>query len=79
VWELDIVNNLLGCIGVFEEVGECDSWEWKLEDGGCFSVKSCYSLLERMGAVDMGIGGEEKRVLNYIWKSPALLKVLAFS
>jgi len=79
VWEVGLVNNLLGCIGVFVEVGGSDAWEWKLKDGGYFSVKYCYSLLERMEAVDMEIDGGEKRVLNYIWMSPAPLKVLAFS
>ena len=79
VWEVGLFQDLLGRIGVFEEVGEYDYWEWKLENGGCFSVKSCYSLLERLETVDSGDGGVNKRVLNYIWKSPAPLKVLAFS
>jgi len=50
-----------------------------VEEGGFFSVKSCYSLLERLDLTDMIIGEEEKRVLIFIWKSPAPLKVLAFS
>jgi hypothetical protein len=79
VWELALLQDLLGRIVVFEEVGECDYWVRKLDNGGCFSVKSCYSLLERFEAGDSVIGGVENRVLNYIWKSPAPLKVLAFS
>lgn len=42
----------------------------------CFSVKSCYSLLERLRVNEMVIGEGDKRVFNYIWKSPAPLKVL---
>jgi hypothetical protein len=79
VWELGLVEDLLSSIGVFEEIGESDFWAWKLDEGGSYSVKSCYSLIERLEMSDMIIGQEEKRVLNYNWLSPAPLKVLAFS
>jgi len=36
VWELGLVNDLLTCIGVFEEIGECDSWVWMLRRGVSF-------------------------------------------
>lgn len=45
----------------------------------CLSVKSCYSLLERLRVNEMVIGEGDKRVFNDIWKSSAPLKVLAFS
>lgn len=52
---------------------------WKLEDEGIFSVKSCYVKLERMLVGEVEWSMEELRVFEYIWKSKAPLKVIAFS
>lgn len=78
-WEFDLVQRLNnGLLGV--EVGEeVDSWKWKPEKGEVFSVKSCYTLLENLFLLDEGVSVEEEEVFHYLWKSPALSKVLAFS
>lgn len=36
VWEVGFVNDLLTFIGVFEGIGDCDFWAWKLDDGVVF-------------------------------------------
>lgn len=47
--------------------------------GGVFSVKSCYCLLEKMRVIEKEVSREKQRVINYLWKSSAPSKVLAFS
>ena len=50
-----------------------------MKDEGRFSVKSCYVKLERMLVGEVEWSREELRVFEYIWKSKAPLKVIAFS
>jgi len=45
VWETDLFNGLLRLIGGLEVSGDKDYWVGKLEEGGGFSLKYCYSLL----------------------------------
>jgi hypothetical protein len=65
-------------IGVVMAEGEY-SWDWKSEDRGIFSVKSCYLVLEMLWLVDEGVTLEEVVVFLYLWKSLEPSKVLAFS
>jgi len=56
-----------------------DGWGWKLEEGGAFSVRSCYLKLVGLMSEEQVWSVEEKGVLETIWKSKAPLKVIAFT
>jgi len=55
-----------------------DSWSWRLEETGVFSVKSAYELLEGLVVTDDLWGDEEKTVFENLWKNLTPSKVLAF-
>ena len=63
----------------FRLLDDEDGWRWRLEDDGCFSVKSTYEKLEGLVLVEDLWREEEKRVFSEAWKSPAPSKVVAFS
>ena len=50
-----------------------------MKEDGCFSVKSAYEKLQGLVLVDELVAEDEKLVFSQIWKSPAHLKVVAFS
>lgn len=54
-------------------------WAWKPEEGGSFSVRSCYLKLESSLVDEVRWNVEKMRVFENIWKSKAPLKVVAFS
>lgn len=56
-----------------------DRWEWKLEEGGKFSVKSSYKNLEDLLILEDKWSDGEKKVFGNTWKSMAPSKVVAFS
>jgi hypothetical protein len=56
-----------------------DSWFWRPDENGMFSVKSTYSLLGRIFGVNGEFGPNDLKVLKYIWRNPAPSKVIAFS
>lgn len=56
-----------------------DTWSWKPEKEGVFTVKSCYSLLQNLWLVEGALSYEEEGVFRDLWKSKAPPKVLAFS
>lgn len=74
-----MVANLLENLAGFMFNPLEDSWWWKLEDDGIFSVNSLYKKLIRGGVEDEELREEENKVLAQIWKSPAPSKVVAFS
>lgn len=58
---------------------ENDSWVWKGEAEGVFTVKSMYKKLEGLFILEDTWGDEDRRVFHQLWKSPAPSKVIAFS
>jgi len=58
-----------------------DGWVrvWRPEDGGGFTVKSCYKLLERLFLLNDEVSVGEEVVFSSLWKCRAPSKVLAFS
>lgn len=56
-----------------------DRWDWKLEEGGKFSVKSSYKNLEDLLILEDKWSDGEKKVFGNTWKSMAPSKVVAFS
>jgi hypothetical protein len=62
VWEVSILSTLLLCLeGVL--IGESvDSWVWRPEKMGVFSVKSCYTLLENMRLLEETLSTEKEVV-----------------
>lgn len=64
VWELDILNNLLGMLEGFVASDDGNSWLWKLEGSGVSIVKFCYLLLEKMCLLDDGGRESEKEHLG---------------
>jgi hypothetical protein len=79
VWEQDLVNELMLILNAVSVTAAVDRWVWLEDVSGDFSVNSCYCLLTRRGAVSAGISEVQKLVFHGIWKSPAPLKVTAFS
>jgi hypothetical protein len=68
-WELEFVQQLKGgLIGVVVAEGEY-SWDWKPEERGIFSVKSCYLVLEMLWLLEEGVTLEEEFVFRNLWKS----------
>lgn len=77
-WEKELLQSLfLRLEGVELREGD-DCWWWKPEEGGIFSVKSCYSILQRLRLVEGGLSGEVEVVFRNLWKSKVPAKVLAF-
>ena len=79
VWEEQLLVDLREDLRGFRFIDEEDGWRWRLEEDGCFSVKSAYEKLEGLLLVDDFWREEEKLVFSLVWKSPAHLKVVAFS
>lgn len=79
MWELELLQELReGLVGVVVGEGEDVRW-WKSDDGGVFTVKSCYFALEKLRILEEGGSREEEEVFRYLWKSSAPSKVLVFS
>jgi hypothetical protein len=77
-WEEERVNLLLASLeNVLLTVDE-DDWEWSLNPGDGFSVKSAYDAL--VGIKDVvTLSDYELKIFSNIWESPAPSKVVAFS
>lgn len=78
-WEANLINNLLALLEDVVLGGEEDRWVWLPDEGGLFSVKSAYSILENIFLMDEGVGALEEGVFSLLWKSSAPTKVVAFS
>jgi len=78
-WENELLQSLfLRLEGVVLREG-VDRWCWKPEEGGVFSIKSCFDILQDLWLVDGVLSGGEEVVFQNLWKSKATSKVLAFS
>lgn len=78
VWENNLLVELEGILDGFVWRGGDDSWRWKLEEDGIFSVKSLYVKLEGRGLREEICPEDDRRVFRQIWKSGAPSKVAAF-
>ena len=79
LWEEDLVVNLLAMLEGVVRGNEEDRWVWTPEEGGGFSVRSSYKVLEEALLLDEGSPRLEEEVFATLWKSPAPSKVVAFS
>jgi hypothetical protein len=55
-----------------------DRWVWIPDDGGVFSVKSAYAILEKLFLEEGGVSVFNEWIFSLLWKSPAPSKVVAF-
>lgn len=79
VWEEELVEELLGFIRLIPSVHEEDSWVWRGDPSGVFSVKSAYMcLLEGESALG-AMSDVQVSTLGRLWLSLAPPKVIAFS
>jgi len=79
LWEGDLLQNLLALVASFCWSGVEDSWRREPEDECFFSVKSCYTLLQSLCLLEVGVSDEEEIVFENLWKSLTPSKVVAFS
>lgn len=72
VWELDLVREIGGVVDqVRLKGGVNDSWEWKLEASGVYSVKSSYKAIMDIHQVQADV------FLGKVWDYFVPLKVSA--
>ncbi|CAJ2675195.1 unnamed protein product [Trifolium pratense] len=78
-WEKELVEQLFQLLhtAVLSENSDC--WVWKPGEGGSFSVRSAYLVLEEELSVQVNCDVQETRTLHQLWSSPAPSKVIAFS
>ncbi|XP_060959373.1 uncharacterized protein LOC133030597 [Cannabis sativa] len=80
-WDLDVIQDLFGerdrqlilSIQLSERV-ERDSWYWRLENSGLYTIKSAYNFLQNSAAVDMFVQQGYKQ----LWKIDIPPKVQHF-
>jgi hypothetical protein len=77
-WEEILVHDLRALLSQVKLSAGNDSWWWKADPEGLFSVRSAYSLLfsEVSGAVE--VVGRVNPVFEWIWKSPAPSKLIHY-
>jgi hypothetical protein len=79
VWEDDLFLDLQEAFQSFTATTVSDLWFWSKEDGGMYSVRSAYSLLEVMSENEgENISELEEEVFQFLWRCPAPSKVIAF-
>ncbi|MCH79404.1 LINE-1 reverse transcriptase like [Trifolium medium] len=78
-WEEDLVGQLQDRLLDVQLSTEADSWWWKPDPEGFFSVKTTYSLLFKELNDTVSVPGLENHVFQQIWCSPAPSKIIAFS
>jgi len=79
LWEQNLITNLLALLDGFALGTFNDKWRWMPDDGGAFSVRSSYRVLEGILLLEYGLNALEESVFGGIWKSPTPSKVIAFS
>jgi len=69
VLESELLHECRGLLKGVVFTREEDYWCWKPEDGGSFTVRSAYNILE--GVLDFvdGLPDNEERVFGRLWKS----------
>jgi len=73
VWERRLLNDMLEVLEGFYCSQGTDSWKWRPEENGLFSVNSAYILLEKLMVWEERWGEVEKKVFRYLWKGQLLL------
>lgn len=79
MWESELLVNLMTVAADFRIGEEEDTWRWRPGEGGEFSVRSTYQLLETVWLMQDNLSILEAKVFGYLWKSKAPSKVVAFS
>jgi hypothetical protein len=79
LWETNLITTLVASIEGITLGNVEDDWVWTPEEGGKFSVRSSYRVLESLLLLEEELSALEEGVLVSLWKSPAPSKVVAFS
>jgi hypothetical protein len=79
LWEEEKVAQLVLALEDARLSNLVDSWRWKLDPEGIFSVKVAFESLSLEIAPGPILPSFEARVFNNIWASPAPSKVIVFS
>ncbi|GAU37584.1 hypothetical protein TSUD_395560 [Trifolium subterraneum] len=79
VWELNILESLHEILNHSTISTADDSWFWKHDPIGQYSVKSAFLAVSRATTDDVIFSVEEERLLLKVWKTLALSKVTVFS
>jgi len=79
VWKSKLLHECRGLLEGVVLTREEDYWHWKPEDGGSFTVRLAYNILE--GVLDFveGLPDNEDMVFGRLWKSSVPSSVVAFS
>ncbi|MCI32404.1 hypothetical protein A2U01_0053617, partial [Trifolium medium] len=78
-WEEDLVVQLRELLEPVNFSLVDDSWIWRPDPDGVFTVNSSYKLLAEELRVEEDLEEEIVKVFDHIWDSPAPSKVIAFS
>ncbi|GAU37868.1 hypothetical protein TSUD_22840 [Trifolium subterraneum] len=79
VWELNILESLNEILDRPTISTTNDSWCWKHDPSGCYSVKSAFLALSHSTTDEVIFSVEEQRLLPKVWKTWANSKVAVFS
>jgi hypothetical protein len=79
LWERNLIANLLTLLEGTLLGDEEDRWLWTPEEGGTFSVRSSYKVLEEIVLLEDDLNDFQEGIFDKLWKSPAPSKVVAFS
>jgi hypothetical protein len=79
VWEETLVNRLYALLNQVRLSDGPDTWWWKGDPDGVFSVKTAYSILFSLVSGEVDQVERVNPVFARIWKSPAPSKLIAFS
>ncbi|GAU35310.1 hypothetical protein TSUD_389350 [Trifolium subterraneum] len=78
VWELNILESFYEILNHSTISAADDSWFWKHDLTGQYSVKSAFLALSRATTDDVIFSVEEERLLPKVWKTLAPSKVASF-
>ncbi|GAU15735.1 hypothetical protein TSUD_235480 [Trifolium subterraneum] len=79
VWELNLLESFREILDRAIISTADDSWYWKHDSSGFYSVKSAFLELSRSRDDDATFSVEEERLLPKVWKTWAPTKVAVFS
>jgi hypothetical protein len=75
VWETTLLEDLLHFLRPVTLSSEVDSWSWRLEPGGEFTVKSAYALVSDFLIERRTVAQDVGSAFKSIWNCPAPSKV----